>query len=478
MFTCLAVLFSLHAHSPTAPSLLKHNTRTTHFHATPHPHPPTALNSPDILDRALLRPGRFDRTISVDAPDIKGRAQIFGVHLKKLKLERAVDYYAERLAALTPGFSGADIANVCNEAALVAARGAKAAVGMADFEAAVDRVIGGLEKKNKVISPEERRTVAYHEAGHAVVGWFLQHAEPLLKVSIVPRGTAALGFAQVRVCVCMCVCGVCFWGGCGCGGVGGGLMCGVGRLLPAHPYHHNSTLKQSPQHSAPPTNTPNTKQKQYLPNENLLLTKEQMLDRVCAMLGGRAAEEVMIGRISTGAQNDLEKVTQLAYAQVAVYGMSERVGLVSFPQRQEALAEKPYSDETARMIDAEVREFVAAAYQRTLALLREKRGLVEAMAQALLEKEVLSLDAVEALLGARPFASAQMQNIDRYRHGLEAESGGAEGERGAEGEAAAAAAAGGSGKDGGGGGGKEGGGGGGKKRRQQAPLEPGVVVAT
>ncbi|WIA42805.1 hypothetical protein OEZ86_008742 [Tetradesmus obliquus] len=307
-------------------------------------------NRPDILDKALLRPGRFDRTISVDTPDIKGREQIFRVYLSKLKLEKALEHYSERLAALTPGFSGADIANVCNEAALVAARASVASVTMPHFEAAIDRVIGGLEKKNKVISPEERRTVAYHEAGHAVVGWFLEHAEPLLKVSIVPRGSAALGFAQ------------------------------------------------------------------YLPNESLLLTKEQLLDRVCAALGGRAAEEVMIGRITTGAQNDLEKVTQMAYAQISVYGMNERIGLVSFPPRQEAF-DKPYSQETAHMIDQEVRQFIDGAYQRTLALLREKKDFVESMAQALLSQEVLNIDAVEGLLGKRPFTSATLQNIDRYRHG-------------------------------------------------------------
>lgn len=266
-------------------------------------------NRPDILDNALLRPGRFDRQISIDRPDINGREAIFRIHLGKLKLEKAVEYYSERLAALTPGFAvggfgfvvwvgcrvscgdrrggqvipahycscfvvvshthlsntthtlaqhnthtcptqGADIANVCNEAALIAARGNKDAVGMIDFESAIDRVIGGLEKKNKAISAEERRTVAYHEAGHAVVGWFLEHAEPLLKVSIVPRGSAALGFAQ------------------------------------------------------------------YLPNENLLLTMEQLLDRTCMALGGRAAEQVMLGKISTGAQNDLERITQTTYAQV------------------------------------------------------------------------------------------------------------------------------------------------------------------
>ena len=318
-------------------------------------------NRPDILDKALLRPGRFDRTISVDAPDIKGREQIFRVHLRRLALEKKGDvgFYSERVAALTPGFAGADIANVCNEAALIAARAGKKSVSLADFESAVDRVIGGLEKKNKVISPAERRTVAFHEAGHAVVGWFLEHAEPLLKVSIVPRGSAALGFAQ------------------------------------------------------------------YLPNENLLLTKEQLRDRICAALGGRAAEEVMIGRVSTGAQNDLEKVTQMAYAQAAIYGMSDRVGLVSFPPREGAM-DKPYSDETARMIDAEVRELVADAYASTVALLKEKRGLVEALALALLDREVLGLEAVEGILGRRPHASAQMQNIDRYRHGAAGKEGAGE----------------------------------------------------
>jgi len=350
-------------------------------------------NRPDILDKALLRPGRFDRTISVDAPDIRGREQIFRVYLKKITLERKNDvgFYSERMAALTPGFAGADIANVCNEAALVAARGSKKSVSLADFETAVDRVIGGLEKKNKVISPLERRTVAFHEAGHAVVGWFLEHAEPLLKVSIVPRGSAALGFAQ------------------------------------------------------------------YLPNENLLLTKEQLLDRICAALGGRAAEEVLIGRVSTGAQNDLEKVTQMAYAQAAIYGMSDRVGLVSFPPR-EGQVDKPYSDETARLIDGEVREMVGAAYARTVALLREKKDLVEALALALLDKEVMSLDAVEAVLGKRPFTSPQMQNIDRYRHG-------ATGKAAVEGAAATGADGGAAvgGAGGGGGGGSAGGGGGGAK---------------
>uniref|UniRef100_A0A1D1ZYX9 AAA+ ATPase domain-containing protein n=1 Tax=Auxenochlorella protothecoides TaxID=3075 RepID=A0A1D1ZYX9_AUXPR len=308
-------------------------------------------NRPDILDRALMRPGRFDRQISLDRPDIAGREQIFRVHLARITLDKEVGFYSERLAALTPGFAGADIANVVNEAALVAARRDLRAVGMPEFEAAVDRVIGGLEKKNKVISGEERRTVAYHEAGHAVVGWFLRHAEPLLKVSIVPRGSAALGFAQ------------------------------------------------------------------YLPNENLLATGEQMADMMAMALGGRAAEQVMLGRISTGAQNDLERVTKMAYAQVAVYGMNDAVGLVSFPQEEGAF-NKPYSDDTARLIDGEVRALVAGAYRRTLALLEEKRGAVEAMAQALLEREVLGTEELEALLGERPYRSAELRNIDKFRDGF------------------------------------------------------------
>ena len=305
-------------------------------------------NRADILDKALLRPGRFDRQISVDRPDILGRIQICNVHLSKLKVTGSLPDIANRLASLTPGFTGADIANVCNEAALVAARAEKASVEMKDFEVAIDRVIGGLEKKNKVISKEERRTVAYHEAGHAVVGWFLKHAEPLLKVSIIPRGTAALGFAQ------------------------------------------------------------------YLPNENLLMNVEQMHDMICMTLGGRAAEEVLIGRISTGAQNDLEKVTKLAYANVAVYGMNDKIGLLSFPQDSNAL-DKPYSQDTARMIDDEVRVMVAMLYTRTLEMVRTKRDVVEILAQALLEKEVLNLTELTALLGERPHGSGELRNIDRYQ---------------------------------------------------------------
>jgi AFG3 family protein len=333
-------------------------------------------NRPDILDKALLRPGRFDRQIAIDRPDIKGRDAIFRIHLAKLRLDKEVGHYSERLAALTPGFAGADIANVCNEAALIAARRSAAAVSMPDFEAAVDRVIGGLEKKNKVISAEERRTVAFHEAGHAVAAWFLEHAEPLLKVSIVPRGSAALGFAQ------------------------------------------------------------------YLPSENLLQTAAQMEDMRAMALGGRAAEAVLLGKVSTGAQNDLERVTRQAYAQVAVYGMggpggdgggalgeggldahastpasASAVGLLSFPPEPNALT-KPYSEATAQAIDAEVRRLVDAAYRRAVGLLSEKRPLVEALAAALLEREVVGADDLEAILGPRPFSSAELRNIDKFRDGF------------------------------------------------------------
>ncbi|XP_078446836.1 ATP-dependent zinc metalloprotease FTSH 8, mitochondrial-like [Wolffia australiana] len=314
-------------------------------------------NRPDILDKALLRPGRFDRQISIDKPDIKGRDQIFRIYLKKLKLDNEPGFFSERLAALTPGFAGADIANVCNEAALIAARREQSRITMEHFEAAIDRVIGGLEKKNKVISKLERRTVAYHESGHAVAGWFLEHAEPLLKVTIVPRGTAALGFAQ------------------------------------------------------------------YVPNENLLMTKEQLFDMTCMTLGGRASEEVMLGKISTGAQNDLEKVTRMTYAQVAVYGFSDKVGLLSFPQREDGLEmSKPYSNKTGALIDGEVREWVAKAYQRTVELIREHRDHVAQIAELLLEKEVLHQEDLIRVLGQRPFSSDEPSNYDVFKHGFHSHS--------------------------------------------------------
>ncbi|XP_048541697.1 ATP-dependent zinc metalloprotease FTSH 8, mitochondrial [Triticum urartu] len=313
-------------------------------------------NRPDILDKALLRPGRFDRQITIDKPDIKGRDQIFRIYLTKLKLDNDPTYFSQRLAALTPGFAGADIANVCNEAALIAARTDETQITMQHFESAIDRIIGGLEKRNKVISKLERRTVAYHEAGHAVAGWFLEHAEPLLKVTIVPRGTAALGFAQ------------------------------------------------------------------YVPNENLLMTKEQLFDMTCMTLGGRAAEEVLIGRISTGAQNDLEKVTKMTYAQVAVYGFSDKVGLLSFPQRGDGFEmNKPYSNQTASIIDTEVREWVAKAYKRTVELLTEKKEQVALIAELLLEKEVLHQDDLTRVLGDRPFKAAELTNYDLFKQGFQDE---------------------------------------------------------
>ncbi|KAG9159194.1 hypothetical protein Leryth_018176 [Lithospermum erythrorhizon] len=310
-------------------------------------------NRPDILDKALLRPGRFDRQITIDKPDIKGRDQIFRIYLKKLKLDQDPSYYSQRLAALTPGFAGADIANVCNEAALIAARGENAIINMQHFESAIDRVIGGLEKKNKVISKLERRTVAYHESGHAVTGWFLEHAEPLLKVTIVPRGTAALGFAQ------------------------------------------------------------------YVPNENLLMTKEQLFDMTCMTLGGRAAEQVLIGKISTGAQNDLEKVTEMTYAQVAVYGFSDKVGLLSFPKRDDSFQmNKPYSSKTAAIIDNEVREWVSKAYDRTIQLVEEHKDHVAKIAELLLEKEVLHQEDLVRVLGERPYKSNEPTNYDRFKQGF------------------------------------------------------------
>ncbi|XP_062171411.1 ATP-dependent zinc metalloprotease FTSH 10, mitochondrial-like isoform X1 [Alnus glutinosa] len=313
-------------------------------------------NRPDILDKALLRPGRFDRQITIDKPDIKGRDQIFRIYLKKIKLDQEPSYYSQRLAALTPGFAGADIANVCNEAALIAARNEGTQVTMDHFEAAIDRIIGGLEKKNKVISKLERRTVAYHESGHAVAGWFLEHAEPLLKVTIVPRGTAALGFAQ------------------------------------------------------------------YVPNENLLMTKEQLFDMTCMTLGGRAAEQVLLGKISTGAQNDLEKVTKMTYAQVAVYGFSDKVGLLSFPQREDSFEmSKPYSSKTAAIIDSEVREWVGKAYVHTIQLIEEHKEQVAKIAELLLEKEVLHQDDLLRVLGERPFKSTELTNYDIFKQGFEEE---------------------------------------------------------
>jgi cell division protease FtsH len=295
-----------------------------------------ATNRPDVLDAALLRPGRFDRQISIDRPDVKGREEIFKVHLGPIKVSESLDVH--KLAEQTPGFAGADIANVCNEAALIAARKGKSGVEMKDFQDAIDRVIGGLEKKNKIISKEEKEVIAYHEAGHAICGWFLEHAYPLLKVTIVPRGTAALGYAQ------------------------------------------------------------------YTPKEQYLYTIEQLTDQMCMTLGGRAAEQIFFGKISTGASNDLQQITKMAYSMVTTYGMNEKIGNVSFyDPSQENTFQKPFSEETGKIIDEEVRKMIDAAYHRTLDLLQSRKAEVEKLAQALLTREVLHKSDVEELIGDRPF---------------------------------------------------------------------------
>lgn len=302
-----------------------------------------ATNRPDVLDAALLRPGRFDRQISIDVPDVLGREKIFEVHLKRIKTSPSIDI--KKLSAQTPGFAGAEIANICNEAALIAARKNKSEVEMQDFHDAIDRVIGGLEKRNKIIAPEEKKIIAYHEAGHAVAGWYLEHAHPLIKVTIVPRGVAALGYAQ------------------------------------------------------------------YLPKEMYIRNTDHMLDDMCMTLGGRASEEIFFNKISTGALSDLQKVTKVAYAMVSVYGMNEKVGNVSFydPQNENGF-QKPYSEETGRVIDEESRKIIDLAYQKVLTLLREKQDDVKKIAEALLEKEVLFKDDMENLIGKRPYGESEPDN--------------------------------------------------------------------
>jgi AFG3 family protein len=297
-------------------------------------------NRADVLDPALTRPGRFDRQIAIDRPDLAEREAIFYVHLKPVVLDEKLDVtsVAKRMAALTPGFAGADIANVCNEAAIFAARRNGKAVEMDDFERATERVMGGLPKHNSLMSKTEKRTVALHEAGHAVIGWFLEHSDPLLKVSIVPRSNGALGFAQ------------------------------------------------------------------YLPDDFSLFSREAILDKIAVALGGRAAEELFVGKVSTGAADDLDKVTKMAYAMVSVYGMNPELGLLSYKNdNSREQFYKPYSEETGKLIDKEARKIVDGQYDRVKEMLLEKQPMMMAMSEKLEEKETLVYADLRDLLGERPF---------------------------------------------------------------------------
>ncbi|RDY58133.1 ATP-dependent zinc metalloprotease FtsH [Flagellimonas nanhaiensis] len=302
-----------------------------------------ATNRADVLDKALMRAGRFDRQIYVDLPDLRERKEIFEVHLRPIKTAETLDL--DFLAKQTPGFSGADIANVCNEAALIAARKEKKAVTKQDFLDAVDRIVGGLEKKNKIITPEEKKTIAYHEAGHATVSWMLEHAAPLVKVTIVPRGQS-LGAA---------------W---------------------------------------------------YLPEERLIVRPEQMLDEMCATMGGRAAEKVVFNKISTGALSDLEKVTKQARAMVTIYGLNDTLGNITYYDssgQNEYGFTKPYSEETAQKIDMEISKIIEKQYQRAIKLLEENKDKLAELAERLLEKEVIFKDDLEKIFGKRPFEKEELE---------------------------------------------------------------------
>ena len=305
-----------------------------------------ATNRADVLDKALMRAGRFDRQIYVDLPDVRERKEIFKVHLKPLKTTKTLD--VDFLSKQTPGFSGADIANVCNEAALIAARKNKKSVGKQDFLDAVDRIVGGLEKKNKIITQEEKKTIAFHEAGHAMVSWLLKHAAPLVKVTIVPRGQS-LGAA---------------W---------------------------------------------------YLPEERMIVRTEQMLDEMCATLGGRAAEKVVFDKISTGALSDLEKVTRQARAMVTVYGLNDEIGNITYYDstgQSDYGFSKPYSEETARTIDQEISKIVENQYDRALQLVEENKDKLTALADRLLEKEVIFKDDLVNILGERPFKKEEEKETE------------------------------------------------------------------
>ncbi len=307
-----------------------------------------ATNRADVLDGALMRAGRFDRQIYVDMPDLNERQEIFEVHLKPLKLEKNLD--VSFLAKQTPGFSGADIANLCNEAALIAARNNKKKVEKQDFLDAVDRIIGGLEKKNKIITPSEKKAIAFHEAGHATISWLLEHAHPLVKVTIVPRGQS-LGAA---------------W---------------------------------------------------YLPEERSITTTEQILDEMCSALGGRAAEQLIFGKISTGALSDLEKVTKQAYAMVSIYGLNEKIGNISyFDSRGQDMFTKPYSDDRARVIDEEVSKMIEVQYERALKLLKDNKEKLSELAEKLLSSEVIFKEDLEAIFGKRVWDKTE-ENTDDSKEG-------------------------------------------------------------
>ena len=303
-----------------------------------------ATNRADVLDKALMRAGRFDRQIYVDLPDVRERKEIFEVHLRPLKKAEGLD--TDFLAKQTPGFSGADIANVCNEAALIAARNEKKAVDKQDFLDAVDRIVGGLEKKNKIITPAEKKAVAFHEAGHATVSWMLEHAAPLVKVTIVPRGQS-LGAA---------------W---------------------------------------------------YLPEERLIVRPDQMLDEMCATMGGRAAEKVIFNEISTGALSDLEKVTKQARAMVTIYGLNDKIGNLTYYDssgQTDYNFSKPYSEKTAEMIDKEISNIIEEQYQRAIKLLEKNKDKLTELANELLEKEVIFKESLERIFGERPFHKADSEN--------------------------------------------------------------------
>ena len=311
-------------------------------------------NRPDILDKALLRPGRFDRHINIDKPELEGRKAIFDVHLKKIKLAGDIHDLKNRLGVLTPGFSGADIANVCNEAALIAARNDANYVKLQHFEQAIERVIGGVERKSKVLSPEEKKIVAYHEAGHAICGWFLKYADPLLKVSIIPRGQGALGYAQ------------------------------------------------------------------YLPGDLFLLSEQQLMDRMTMTLAGRVSEELHFPSVTSGASDDFQKVTRMATAMVTQLGMSDKIGWINYQKKNDNDLTKPYSEETAIIVDSEVYRLIQSCHDRCETLLTEKSPELEKVAQLLLKKEVLTREDMINLLGKRPFPERN-DAFDKYLNETELE---------------------------------------------------------